>query len=83
MDDVTKDMIIAQLKHASTVKQTMDALVAAMIAIVQCQASTGGKVRVLWTDRDRRRWIGGIGVALVQSGVLVLVLKILKSQNIF
>ena len=41
MDEVTRDMVKAQLKSAKTKEALNDALVSAMIAVVDCQQKTG------------------------------------------
>jgi len=45
MDEVTKNMVTAQLKCAKTPEALNDALVSAMIAVVDCQCKTGMRVK--------------------------------------
>lgn len=45
MDDVTRDMVKAQLKSAKTPEALNDAMVSAMIAVVDCQCKTGMRVK--------------------------------------
>jgi hypothetical protein len=45
MDEVTKNMVTAQLKSAKTKEALNDALVSAMIAVVDCQCKTGMRVK--------------------------------------
>ena len=45
MDEVTKNMVTAQLKAAKTPGALNDALVSAMIAVVDCQCKTGIRVK--------------------------------------
>ena len=45
MDEVTKNMVTAQLKSAKTAEALNDALVSAMIAVVDCQCKTGMRVK--------------------------------------
>ena len=45
MDEVTKNMVTAQLKTAKTPEALNDALVSAMIAVVDCQCRTGMRVK--------------------------------------
>lgn len=45
MDEVTKNMVTAQLKCAKTPEALNDALVSAMIAVVDCQCKTGIRVK--------------------------------------
>jgi len=44
MDEVTRDMVKAQLKSAKTMDALNDAMVSAMIAVVDCQCKTGLRV---------------------------------------
>jgi len=45
MDEVTRDMVKAQLKSAKTSESLRDAMVSAMIAMVDCQCKTGMRVK--------------------------------------
>lgn len=45
MDEVTRDMVKAQLKSAKTAEALNDAMVSAMIAVVDCQCKTGMRVK--------------------------------------
>ena len=45
MDEVTRDMVKAQLKSAKTKEALNDAMVSAMIAVVDCQCKTGMRVK--------------------------------------
>ena len=45
MDEVTRDMLKAQLKSAKTPQALNDAMVSAMIAVVDCQCKTGMRVK--------------------------------------
>ena len=45
MDEVTRDMVKAQLKSAKTPEALNDAMVSAMIAVVDCQCKTGMRVK--------------------------------------
>ena len=45
MDEVTRNMVVAQLKNAKTSDTLHDALVSAMIAMVDCQYTTGKRVK--------------------------------------
>ena len=45
MDEVTRDMVKAQLKSAKTPDALNDAMVSAMIAVVDCQCKTGMRVK--------------------------------------
>lgn len=60
MDEVTHNMVVAQLKSAKP-ETIHDALVSAMIAVVDCQKKTG--------DRVKRQglWLAVIGTVLLIS----------------
>lgn len=45
MDEVTKNMVTAQLKSAKTPEALHDSMVSAMIAMVDCQWKTGLRVK--------------------------------------
>ena len=59
MDEVTKNMVTAQLKTAKTPEALNDALVSAMIAVVDCQCKTGMRVK------RQGLVLAGIGILLV------------------
>ena len=61
MDEVTKDMVKAQLKSAKTSETLHDAMVSAMIALVDCQYKTGLRVK------RQGLWIIGVGLVLLIS----------------
>ena len=61
MDEVTKNMVTAQLKSAKTKEALDDALVSAMIALVDCQYKTGLRVK------RQGLWIAGVGLVLLVS----------------
>lgn len=61
MDEVTKNMVTAQLKSAKTDEALHDALVSAMIAMVDCQFKTGLRVK------RQGLWIIGVGMTLLIS----------------
>lgn len=45
MDEVTRDMVKAQLRKAKTPEALNTAMVSAMIAVVDCQCKTGMRVK--------------------------------------
>ena len=61
MDEVTKDMVKAQLKSAKTSAMLDEAMVSAMIALVDCQYKTGLRVK------RQGLWIIGVGAILALS----------------
>jgi len=61
MDAVTKDMVKAQLKSAKTPEMLDNAMVSAMIALVDCQYKTGLRVK------RQGLWIIGVGLVLLVS----------------
>ena len=61
MDEVTKNMVTAQLKSAKTDDALHDALVSAMIAMVDCQYKTGLRVK------RQGLWLAGVGLVLLIS----------------
>ncbi len=61
MDEVTKNMVTAQLKSAKTAETLHDAMVSAMIAMVDCQYKTGLRVK------RQGLWLAGVGLVLLVS----------------
>ena len=61
MDEVTKSMVTAQLKSAKTAEKLHDAMVSAMIAMVDCQYKTGLRVK------RQGLWLVGVGLVLLVS----------------
>lgn len=61
MDEVIKNMVVAQLKSAKTDEALHDAMVSAMIAMVDCQYKTGRRVK------RQGLWIGGVVLILLVS----------------
>ena len=61
MDEVTKNMVTAQLKSAKTSETLHDAMVSAMIAMVDCQYKTGLRVK------RQGLWLIGVGMTLLVS----------------
>ena len=68
MDEVTRDMVKAQLKSAKTAEALNDAMVSAMIAVVDCQCKTGMRVK--------RQ-----GIVLVGIGLLLLITLLCGDEN--
>lgn len=61
MDETTKNMVTAQLKSAKSSETLHDAIVSAMIAMVDCQYKTGLRVK------RQGLWIIGVGAILALS----------------
>ena len=61
MDETTKNMVTAQLKSAKSSETLHDAMVSAMIAMVDCQYKTGLRVK------RQGLWIIGVGAILAVS----------------
>lgn len=61
MDETTKNMVTAQLKSAKTSEMLDEAMVSAMIAMVDCQYKTGLRVK------RQGLWIIGVGAILALS----------------
>lgn len=61
MDETIKNMVTAQLKKAKTSEALHDAMVSAMIAMVDCQYKTGLRVK------RQGLWIIGVGAILALS----------------
>lgn len=74
MDKVLADTLKANLKSANTPEAKLDAIILAMIAVVDCQLSTTSRVKTMWEDRGRFAWAGrvvwGIVTAVGFAGII-------------
>lgn len=61
MDETTKNMVTAQLKRAASLETLHDAMISAMIAMVDCQYKTGQRVK------RQGMWLAAIGLVLLIS----------------
>ena len=61
MDETTKNMVTAQLKKAKSPEALHDAMVSAMIAMVDCQYKTGLRVK------RQGLWLAALGLVLLVS----------------
>ena len=55
MDSVLADTLKANLKNATTSEMKLDALVLAMIAVVDCQLKTAERVKSVVEEREREK----------------------------
>ena len=55
MDSVLADTLKANLKNAATEDAKLDALVLAMIAVVDCQLKTAERVKAIVEEREREK----------------------------
>lgn len=55
MDNVLADTLKANLKAATTQEGKLDALVLAMIAVVDCQLKTADRVKSIIEEREREK----------------------------
>jgi hypothetical protein len=55
MDNVLADTLKANLKNAATEDAKLDALVLAMIAVVDCQLKTAERVKAIIEEREREK----------------------------
>lgn len=89
MDEVLATTLQANLKHANSVQEKIDALVLADIAMVDCQRKTSERVKMLCAERQtlKDKFSGGKLVVwgiigLANSGMLVLAIKFCKVVGI-
>lgn len=78
MDQVLADTLTANLKAAHTPEAKQDALILAMIAVVDCQLKTASRVKTMWEERGRAMWIGRIVWGFAAAGGFAVILKIMK-----
>lgn len=82
MDKVLADTLTANLKSAHTPQEQLNALILAMIAVVDCQLKTAGKVGTMWEDRGRVAWIGRAVYGLATGGGLAFAIKLMKTTGV-
>lgn len=76
MDNVLADTLKANLRNAATEDAKLDALVLAMIAVVDCQLKTAERVRSIIEERERekeqkRGFLAAVGVICTALGALI------------
>jgi len=76
MDSVLADTLKANLKNAATEDAKLDALVLAMIAVVDCQLKTAERVRAIVEEREREKerrngFLAAVGIisSIIGAGV--------------
>lgn len=78
MEKVLADTLTANLKAAHTPEAKQDALILAMIAVVDCQLKTASRVKTMWEDRSRFAWAGRVVWGFATAGGFVLLVKVMK-----
>ena len=80
MDSVLADTLKANLKNAATEDAKLDALVLAMIAVVDCQLKTAERVKAIVEERGREKerrngFLAAVGIisSIIGAGVSWLV----------
>lgn len=81
MDQVLADTLTANLKAAKTPDAKLDALILAMIAVVDCQLKTAGRVKTMWEERNRVQWIGRVAFGFATGGGLAVTIKLMKATG--
>ena len=76
MDNVLADTLKANLKNAATEDAKLDALVLAMIAVVDCQLKTAERVKSIIEEREREKerrngFLAAVGIisSIIGAGV--------------
>lgn len=82
MDQVLADTLTANLKAAYTPEAKQDALVLAMIAVVDCQLKTASRVKTMWDERNRVQWIGRVAYGFATGGGLAVAIKVMKATGV-
>ena len=78
MDQVLADTIKANLKAAKTPDAKLDSIILAMIAVVDCQLKTAGRVKTIWEDRSRFAWAGRAVWGFATAGGFAFIIKVMK-----
>ena len=78
MDQVLADTLTANLKAAHTPEAKQDALILAMIAVVDCQLKTASRVKTMWEERGRFAWAGRAVWGFATAGGFAFIIKVMK-----
>lgn len=81
MDKVLADTLRANLKTSHTPEERMNALIIALIAVVDSLLQAEQKLDTLWNERCRYYWAGRVVFGLVASGGFALLVKIMRSMG--
>lgn len=82
MDKVLADTLRANLKSARTPDERMNALIIAMIAVVDSQLQAESKIDTMWGERSRYYWAGRVVFGLVASGGFAMLVKLMKVTGV-
>lgn len=82
MDETLAETLTANLKHAKTQEAKTDALVLAMIALVDASLKDSAMVRTMWEDRGRAMWIGRAVYGFATAGGLAVIIKCMKCAGV-
>lgn len=82
MDQVLADTLTANLKAAHTPDEKQNALVLAMIAVVDCQLKTASRVKTMWEERGRAMWLGRVVWGFSAAGGFVAMVKLMKVMGV-
>ena len=82
MEQVLADTLTANLKSAHTAEAKQDALILAMIAVVDCQLKTATRVKTMWEERGRALWAGRLVCGLVSGGTFALIVKAMRELGV-
>lgn len=82
MDQVLADTLTANLKAARTPESKMDAVILALIALVDCQLKTAQRVKTMWDDRGKVAWGIKIFNVVATSGGFAAIVKIMKVMGV-
>lgn len=82
MDKVLADTLRANLKSARTPDERMNALIIALIAVVDSLLQAENKIDTMWNERSRYYWAGRVVFGLVASGGFALMVKLMKVTGV-
>lgn len=82
MDQVLADTLTANLKAAHTPDEKQNALILAMIAVVDCQLKTASRVKTMWEERGRFAWAGRVVWGFVSGGTFAMIVKAMKVMGV-
>ena len=82
MDQVLADTLTANLKSAKASEDKQNALVLAMIALIDCQRKTAERVKEMYSARDRFLWLGRIVQGFAMAGGFIFLEKLLQKWGV-
>ncbi len=82
MDDVLAKTLKANLKSAHTAGEKVNAIILALISVIDCLLSVATKTNKMYETTNRIKWLGRIMQGIGQAGGFALFVALLKKAGI-